>query len=228
MSRIVGLIPARDEARRVAATVRAVRALVQEVVVVDDGSKDATVAEALGAGAAVLRIRDPGGKGRAVEGALHRLPPADVWLLADADLGESASGLQDLLEEVTAGRADLAIAAFPPQAGGGFAIVKRVAGDAIYRLSGFRTREPLSGQRAITRECLDAVRPLASGFGLETAMTIDAVRGGFRVREISIDGLTHRPTGRGPRGFLHRGRQGWDILRAVLRRTLPRRAVRRA
>ena len=61
---------------------------------------------------------------------------------------------------------------------------------------------------------MEAVRPLAGGFGVETAMTIDAVRAGVRVVEIPIEGLEHRPTYRTPRGFLHRGRQGWDIARA--------------
>jgi hypothetical protein len=64
------------------------------------------------------------------------------------------------------------------------------------------------------------VRPLAGGFGVETAMTIDAVRKGLRVVEIPIDGLEHRPTYRTPGGFVHRGWQGWDIAKAVLPRML--------
>jgi hypothetical protein len=62
---------------------------------------------------------------------------------------------------------------------------------------------------------MDLVRPLADGFGVETAMTIDAVRAGLRVIEVPIDALDHRPTFRDPAGFLHRARQGWDIARAV-------------
>jgi hypothetical protein len=67
---------------------------------------------------------------------------------------------------------------------------------------------------------MQTVRPLAHGFGVETAMTIDAVRAGLRVLEVPIEGLDHRPTYRDLRGFLHRGRQGWDIARAVLPRML--------
>ena len=37
-------------------------------------------------------------------------------------------------------------------------------------------------------------------------MTIDAVRAGYRVREVELD-LEHRATGRSLGGFLHRGRQ---------------------
>jgi hypothetical protein len=76
---------------------------------------------------------------------------------------------------------------------------------------------PLSGQRALRAEVLPAVVPFAAGFGMETAMTIDAVRAGFRVAEIELD-LEHRATGRTARGFAHRGRQLVDIVRAYLDR----------
>ena len=154
-----------------------------------------------------------------MEGALRRLPAADVWLLADGDLGDSARELAPVLAAVSSGDADLAIATFPPAAVGGFGIVKRFAGRAIRLLAKFDAREPLSGQRAITASALAACRPIAGGFGVETAMTIDAVRGGFRVVEVPA-ALSHRPTGRSLPGFAHRGRQGLDIARAVATRAL--------
>ncbi len=52
-------------------------------------------------------------------------------------------------------------------------------------------------------------------------MTIDAVRAHLRVVEIPIEGLAHRPTGRGVRGFAHRARQGVDIVLAVAGRAVP-------
>ena len=219
--RVVALVPARNESDRIVETVASLRAVdeVDEVVVIDDASRDGTGSAALAAGASVLRIPRRAGKGRALEGAVRRLPAAEVWLLADGDLGASASGLGPVLREVLEGRADLAIAVFPPAKGGGFGLVKRVARLAIRAASGFVAREPLSGQRAVTAEALDACRPLAGGFGVETAMTIDAVRAGFRVVEVEAD-LDHRPTGRTLRGFRHRGRQGLDILLAVIPRAL--------
>jgi Glycosyl transferase family 2 len=216
--RVVALVAARDEAGRIGPCVRALRALADEVVVVDDASGDATAAEASRAGATVLRTGRPTGKGGALEGALRRLGAADLWLLVDGDLGATAANLTPLLEAVHAGEADLAIAVLPAAGAGGFGIVKRFAAHLIRGLTRFRPSEPLSGQRAISAKAMLAVRPLAGGFGVETAMTIDAVRAGVRVVEIPIGGLEHRPTYRTPRGFLHRGRQGWDIARAVLPR----------
>jgi len=218
--RVVALVAARNETGRIGPGVSALLPLVDEVVVVDDGSTDATGSEASAAGATVLRSRGRNGKGGALEGALRRLEPADVWLLADGDLGATAAGLVRLVEVVSSGGADLAIAVLPPARSGGFGLVKRAAAHLIRGQSGFRASEPLSGQRALTGHALEAVRPLASGFGVETAMTMDAVRAGLRVVEIPIEGLEHRSTYRTPRGFLHRGRQGWDIAKAVLPRIL--------
>lgn len=220
--RVVALVPARNERDRIEATVAALRSLgaVTDVVVVDDGSGDGTASAALAAGATVLRATRRAGKGRAVEEALRRLPPADVWMFADADLGSSGASLGRLLEPILAGQADLAVGTFPPGAGGeGFGTVKRAASRAIRSLCGFEAVEPLSGQRALTAEALDAVRPLARGFGLETAMTIDAVRAGLRVVEVPAE-LAHRRTGRDIRGLAHRGRQGLDIALAVIPRAL--------
>jgi glucosyl-3-phosphoglycerate synthase len=213
--RSVALVAARDEQGRVGPCVAALRDVVAEVVVVDDASTDATPAEAAEAGATVLRVGRRLGKGAALEGALRRLDPAEIWLLADGDLGETAKGLSVLVDLVAAGDADLAIAAFPPASAGGFGLVKKAAAHVIRVQAGFEAAEPLSGQRALSGEAMERVRPLADGFGVETAMTIDAVRGGLRVVEVPIDGLDHRPTYRDPAGFLHRARQGWDIARAV-------------
>jgi hypothetical protein len=223
---VVALVAAHEESDRIASTVSALHALVDEVVVVDDGSEDATSSAALLAGATVLRASRRRGKGRAIEEALDRLPPATTWLLADADLADSAALLGPLVEAVRQGRADIAIAAFPKLAGGGFGIIKRAAARSIRAACRFEAREPLSGQRALTAAALAAVRPLAPGFGLEVGMTIDAVRAGLRVVEIPIDGLTHRPTGRGPRGSAHRARQGVDIVGAVVSRAFSRPRLR--
>jgi glycosyl transferase family 2 len=225
VERVVALVPARDEGDRVGQTVRALASLpgVHEVVVVDDGSRDATAAVALAAGATVLRIRRRLGKGGALEGALRRLPPADVWLLADGDLEGSAASLGPVLDAVLTGGADLAVAVLPPQAATGLGTVRRFAARTIHLLTGFEAQQPLSGQRAVRGSALDACRPLAPGFGAEAGMTIDALRAGLRVVEVPAPGLAHRATGRDVAGFVHRGRQGLDVLRAVTARALRRR-----
>jgi glycosyltransferase involved in cell wall biosynthesis len=218
--RVVALVAARDEEATIAMTVKALAGLerINAVVVVANGCSDRTADEASMAGARTFVGAGRGGKGGALEAAIDRVP-ADAYLLVDGDVGGTAAEADALLEKVLAGELDLAIGVLPPLAGGGFGIVKGFAGWWIKVLAGFEASAPLSGQRAVTRKLLSACRPLADGFGLETAMTIDAVRLGFRVGEVPVE-MTHRATGRGPRGFLHRARQGRDIARAVAPRAL--------
>src|SRR3954452_6535419 len=60
--------------------------------------------------------------------------------------------------------------------------------------------------RCLTREAFEAARPLAYGWGVETAMTIDLLTAGYRVAEVPCD-LQHRVTGADWRGRLPRVRQ---------------------
>jgi glycosyltransferase involved in cell wall biosynthesis len=219
---VVAVIAARNEAGRIGDTVRAVASLsgVERVFVVENGSTDATVDEALAAGATVLVAPGRLGKGDAIESALDRIPSASVYLFLDGDLGASAAEAGRLLEPVLGGTADLAVAAFPrDRRHGGFGLVKRTTRWLIGALTKTFPDEPMSGQRAMTGEVLAGVRPLAGGFGLEMAMTVDALRLGFRLVEVPV-AMEHRYTGRDLAGFAHRGRQGLDMLRAWLPRAL--------
>ncbi|MEA2716680.1 MAG: hypothetical protein QOI99_997, partial [Actinomycetota bacterium] len=223
--RVVALVAAKDRADTVAATVAALRRLpdVDEVLVVDDGSADATSPAALQAGAWVLRLPRNVGKGGAVAAGVATSSETDVYLLVDADLGATAGAAGALLELVLAGRADLVIGVLPGAGGkGGFGLVRRLAAAGIRRACGFTARAPLSGQRAVRGELLRGL-DLAPRFGLETGFTIDAVRAGARVLEVPID-VDHRHTGRRLAGFVHRGRQGADITQALWNRLTSARA----
>ena len=90
---------------------------------------------------------------------------------------------------------------------------------------GVAVAAPLSGQRAMRRDVLDAVGDLAGGFGVEVGLTIDAAQAGFRVMEVPV-AMRHRETGRDVAGFLHRGRQLVHVARALARRAARRIAQR--
>lgn len=214
---LVVIIAARNEAERIGATLAALRETFPgvDLIVADDGSTDATSRVAAGAGAQVIRLERSLGKGGAMTRAAGGAD-ARIVLLADADLGGSARALRALVDAVDAG-ADLAIATFARRVGGGFGIAVGAAGRAIERATGRRMRAPISGQRAMRAEVLTAVLPFAAGFGMETGMTIDAIRAGFEVVEVELD-LEHRATGRTLRGFAHRARQLRDIVRAYASR----------
>lgn len=221
------VIPAKDEAERIADTVYAVRAIpyVDLVLVVDDGSVDDTQHAARAAGAVVVRHSQNRGKASAMEtGASvvamrdEEAGPARLLLFVDADLGATAVNVAPLVPPVVAGRADMSIAVLPPQAGaGGRGIVTGLARKAIQRATGWIPRQPLSGQRCLTRQAFDAATPLARGWGVEVGMSIDVLMQGFAVVEVPCD-LWHRPSGNDLQGQLHRARQYRDVKMAVMAR----------
>jgi glycosyltransferase involved in cell wall biosynthesis len=221
----VVIVAARNEADRIGATLGALAAAFPgaQMVVADDASSDGTAEAALAHGAQVVGRRRPRGKGAnvtaAAETALDRAAELDrpTFLLCDADLGGSAGELHGLVEAVERDECDLAVAAFRERLGGGFGVLLRFARWAIERRCGYRAGAPISGQRAMRLEVLREVVPFAFGYGMETGMTIDAVRAGFRLREVQLD-LEHRATGRSFAGFLHRARQLLDIAGAYLSR----------
>jgi len=229
MGQVAVIIPAYNEAERVGATAVAAAALpdVDVVVVVDDGSRDGTARVATEAGASVLRHAKNRGKAAAMEtGAeavrlLDQREPRDGprhLLFLDADLGATAAGAGPLITPVADGTADLAIAVFASLIkGGGHGFVTGLSAAGIRRATGWTPTQPLNGQRCLTRAAFDAARPLARGFGVETAMTIDLKRKGLRVTEVEVD-LAHRVTGTDLQSQLHRARQFADVAWALAAR----------
>jgi glycosyltransferase involved in cell wall biosynthesis len=216
----VAIVAARNEAERIGATLDALAAAVPgaRLLVADDASTDGTTEIAMRKGAWVVSRRRPHGKGAnvtaAAQAAVGEFEDDATVVLSDGDLGESAGRLVPLVEAVEQGECDLAVATFADPQGGGLGLTLGNARRAVERLCGASLAAPLSGQRAMRISTLRALLPFADGWGLETGMTIDAVRAGYRVEELELH-LGHRPTGRTPAGFLHRARQLRDIRRAV-------------
>jgi glycosyltransferase involved in cell wall biosynthesis len=228
------VIPAKDEAERIATTVRAALGIegADLVVVVDDGSTDATAERAAEAGAEVVKHEQNRGKAAAMETGAVRVaaldPPSGgsgprALLFIDADLGESATAAGLLAEPVLAGEADMTIALIPPQAtsGGGSGRVVRLARKGIKKATGWTATQPLSGTRCLSRPAFEAALPLASGWGVETGLTIDLIAAGFRVIEVPCE-LHHRVTGSNLSGQLHRAAQYRDVWLALVRRRVQR------
>ncbi|MCA1831450.1 MAG: glycosyltransferase family 2 protein [Actinomycetota bacterium] len=218
--KIAAIVPAFNEEARVGHTVRALIGTrsIDEVVVVDDGSRDRTADVAQAAGARVIRLKKNLGKAAAVTGGVAATN-ADVLLLCDADLEDSATALVALLDPVVDGEVHMAIAAPPRSAPSGFGLVESAARWGLCKITGRRFDRPLSGQRALLREAWPALRPV-SGFGFEVGLTIDVLRNGFRVVEVPCM-FTHAHTGRDLAGFTHRGRQGAAVARALVSRLRP-------
>jgi hypothetical protein len=223
------VIPAWNEADRIQATVTAALGLpaAAVVIVVDDGSRDGTAAAARSAGAVVTRHARNRGKGAAMETGAEAVALLDQrerrdrprhLLFLDADLGGTAAAAGPLIEPVLAGATDMTIAVFTTTVKlAGHGLVVGLSGTGIRRATGWRPAQPLNGQRCLTRAAFEAARPLARGWGVETAMCIDLLRKGLRVTEVEVE-LAHRATGTGMRAQLHRAHQLTDVARALATR----------
>ena len=98
----------------------------------------------------------------------------------------------------------------------GFGMAKFVARGGIKLLTGKGFNSPLSGQRAVRRQVLENCGGFAQGFGCEIALTVCALRHGYKVVEVDVP-MTHRATGRTLSGFIHRGRQFLAIIGELYR-----------
>jgi glycosyltransferase involved in cell wall biosynthesis len=224
---IAVVVSAYNEADRLGETLEAVKEAFPgaRVMVADDSSTDATPQVAERAGAELVRAHKHLGKGGANSLAVGRLlgrgapPELPLLVLCDGDLGASARELPRLVEALARDEGDLAVAAFARRVGGGFGVALRFSRWAIRRRTSgaLEPAAPISGQRALKPEVIRAVHPFAAGFGMETAMTIDAHRAGFRLIEVELP-LEHRATGRTAAGFLHRFRQLLSFARVYVSR----------
>lgn len=218
------IIPAKNESERIAKTIRAAKALpyVDLIVVVDDGSTDDTSEQARLAGASVTRHTVNRGKASSMETGAKVVAMREALgdeprhlLFLDADLGDTAAEAAPLIEPVVAGETDCTIAVFPKLAGaGGHGFVKNAARKAIAEATGWRPQAPLSGQRCIRREAFDAVLPLAGGWGVETAMSIQLLVQGYRVQEVLCN-MNHRVSRNDFRSQLHRLDQFIDVQKTI-------------
>ncbi len=235
LARVACIIPARDVADRIQATVTAARAVagVDVVVVVDDGSSDPTGDYAAASGAIVVTHQRGRGRAAAVESGVNALgvleqrdrrPECGTVLLLDADLGAAVSRAPALVGPVVTGGADLTIAVPPRAADDGEAdldLVDASAARGLRELVDFTSRAPLATNRCLTRRAYELASPLAAGDGADLGMTIDLLRAGLRVREIEID-LAGPDAETGLAAQLDRALVLKDVTRALTARGLVR------
>lgn len=174
------IIPAYNEAPRLAGVLDVVRraSLVQEIIVVDDGSTDATATVAHAHGVRLYRHAENQGKGTAMRtGALAAT--GDLLLFLDADLRNLLPAQVDaLIAPVSEHQAEMSVGTFR----GGHAVT-----DLAQRVS-----PNLSGQRCLHREFFLGA-PLVDGsrFGVEIALTIHARACNLTRILVPLEGASH-------------------------------------
>lgn len=156
------VIPAYNEASRIGAVLGQIAetGLAADVLVVDDGSRDETAAEAIAGGARVVRHPTNLGYGSALQtGYKYALRHGYDWLVQmDADGQHLASEVATLLEPVRAGEADLVLGSRFLDAGSYTMEPLKKAGSEFFRLLaslfGLRVSDPTSGFQAMNRRVM--------------------------------------------------------------------------
>lgn len=190
--RVLAIIPAFNAERTVGAVARAAREILDDVLVVDDGSADRTAAVALDAGARVISHAANRGKGAALKTgfsfAIQR--GYDAVITLDADGQHLPREIPKFLVAWRETRADLII--------GGRAhlfdqmlprrrMANRFSAWSIARCSKTNVSDSQSGFRLYSKELLLKARLRSDGFDMESEVIVRAGCGGFKVITIPID-----------------------------------------
>jgi glycosyltransferase involved in cell wall biosynthesis len=187
------IIPAYNEGKRILNVLKVLRPIseIKEIIIVDDGSKDdtsAVIQSYLKDDSRVKFIQHPRnmGKGQSIYTAWEAVT-SDFVLMLDADLiGLTPEHVTVLCDPVISGKYDMTLGLFK-------------GGNWKTDFSHWATPW-LTGQRCLRREMLQCIsREAASGYGLETAMTVAVHQQGWKVKKVPLRGMSH------PVSEIHRG-----------------------
>lgn len=219
--RVGVVVPARDEEQSIGAVVGGLLALrgdrgarvVDDFVVCDNGSGDATARRAREAGARVAREEAPG-YGIACLTAIAALDPVDVVLFTDGDHSFEARHALRLLDGIVSGN-DLVVGSrvlgtaergaltLPQRAG------NRVAG-LLIRALWRRGVTDLGPYRAIRKDALRRLGMRDRAYGWTVEMQVKAIQHGLRMAEVPVN-TKRRRHGRSKVGGTVRGVLGASL-----------------
>lgn len=187
------VIPAYNEGKRILNVLKVLSQIpeIKEIIVVDDGSKDDTSAVVQSFHKNDQRIKliqhqQNMGKGQSIYSAWDEVT-SEFVLMLDADLiGLTAEHVNALCEPVLSGKFDMTLGLFK-------------AGNWKTDFSHWATPW-LTGQRCLHKNMLQQVsREAASGYGLETALTVAIHQQSWKVKKVYLLGMSH------PISEIHRG-----------------------
>ncbi|HEY1773688.1 MAG TPA: glycosyltransferase [Gammaproteobacteria bacterium] len=207
------LIPCYNEAKTIGAVVRDFRRALPkaEILVFDNCSTDASASEALSAGAAVRKVSHQG-KGNVVRRMFADVE-ADVYLMVDGDGTYDATAAGALVQRLQADGLDMVVGSRDDEHPDAYRPGHRIGNALLTRTVGFlfgdTFSDMLSGYRVFSRRYAKSFPAAATGFEIETELTVHALQLHMPVAEIPTR-YGSRPEGSVSK--LSTWRDGWRIL----------------
>ena len=184
------IIPAYNEEETVAKVVDVVKRVlvVDEIIVVNDGSSDNTEQEALKAGAIVINHETNKGKGQALyTGYQHA--ECDIIAFIDADIYNLTSAkVEAMIRPILEGKTDITKTKFSRASGRVTELTAKPLLNFFFPEISFE--QPLSGQFAAKKEVLKRIN-FESDYGVDVGIVIDADVLGISIMEVDIGAIEH-------------------------------------
>src|SRR6202011_4845761 len=222
-ARVALVIPVIDEGATIAGVVRAVpRDVIDEIIVVDGGSRDDTVAAARAAGARVI-VEPRAGYGAACLVGVAAAADCAVIAFIDGDGSDDPADLRRVVGPILAGQQDFVIGSRTAAAravrsmGAHQLLAGRLAGLAMRALYGVRYTD-MGPLRAIRRDALDRLNMRERTYGWNLEMQMRAARAGLRILELPV-AHRHRAGGASKVAGSLRGtlRASWNLATTFVR-----------
>jgi len=187
-ARIAAIIPVLDEEGAIGPVLAAIpTGWVDQVIVVDGGSRDRTVAEARAGGAIVLVERERGYGRACAKGAAAAIEDgAEILVFLDGDGGDRPEAIPNLVQPILQDERDFVIGSRPRDSLGAHqALAGRAIGAAVGLVYGMRFTD-MCAFRAIRADALRrlGLREMTYGWNLE--MQMRAARTGLRILELPV------------------------------------------
>ena len=215
---MTAVIPTLNEAENLPHVLRRLPSSINEVIVVDGHSTDATVevAQELRPDARVV-LQDKQGKGNALACGFAAAR-GDIIVTVDADGSTDPAEIPSFIAPLIDG-ADFVKGSRYMDGGGSADITmvrsagNRALGAGVNLLFGTKYTDLCYGYNAFWRSCLPRLHVTCDGFEVETVINVRAAKAGLDVVEVPsferdrIHGLSN----------LNAWRDGWRVLRAIVR-----------
>jgi glycosyltransferase involved in cell wall biosynthesis len=188
MPKVIAILPAYNEEKRIAPVIRGVKKFVKDVIVIDDGSTDQTAKISRSAGAIVYRLQKNSGKGVALKKGMNeaRKRGADILLFMDADGQHDPKYVPEFITAIkngsdyVYGKRDLS----------DYPVSRKIGNWGLTMLSNIfcptGIKDTESGYRALTADAASKVEIKATRYAMEMDFVYSIWKNGLRVGCVPI------------------------------------------